>query len=393
MFLQRPLLWYLKPKDSEGSELTFPLIKFVDIKPSSMRKANSLIVLILVLCFAGCSKENEEPFRTYRMGFQNSAPRFDDINLFVQSLNIWTERADAAMITTEVPWEELLAGTDPVDYVVDNYVGLVDYYRDENFELWVYIDPQNGLDRTSDAVELVDAGKSIADADMQVLYRRFAFVMDSLLNPEHLGLALETNLIRDAAPASIYNGVKQAANDAAEEIRAYDAEVKLSISVQADHAWGKLGGGTYQGVEQDFTDFSFIEELGLSSYPYFGFDSPDEIPENYYSKIIEGKNIPVFVSEGGWSSASVTTPDRSFVSTPQIQEDYITKHGKLLDHVQATAVFQLVFTDIDVESLPPDVPENLGYFVFLGLVDETFTPKPALSAWDNLFEIPLKENP
>jgi hypothetical protein len=356
-------------------------------------RTNIQILFFLLLTLVACSSDDSKtPTRSYRMGFQNSAPRYDDFDLIIQSLLMWSERADAAMITTEVPWEELLEGTDPVDYVVDNYVGLVNYYRDENFKLWVYIDPQNGLDRTSDAVDLVAAGKSIADADMQALYRRFTFVMDSVLNPEHLGLALETNLIRDAASAAIYNGVKQAANDAAEEIRAYDADVKLSISVQVDHAWGKLGGGPFTGVSQDFIDFPFMEELGLSSYPYFGFDDPDEIPTNYYSRIIEGKTIPVFVAEGGWSSASVTTPDRSFVSSPQIQEAYIKKHGKLLDHVQATAVFQLPFTDIDIESLPPDVPENLGYFVFIGLVDETLTPKPALSAWDKLFEIPLKEN-
>lgn len=356
-----------------------------------MHRALNFIVIIVVLGVAGCSSADEKPVRSYRMGMQSSGPRYGDFDLAFQSLMIWTERADAAMITTEVPWEELINGTDPVDYVVDNYIGLVDFYRDKNFKLWIYIDPQNGLDRTSDALELQTANKSIADADMQVLYRRFAFVMDSILHPEHLGLALETNLIRDAASAAIYNGVKKAANDAAAEIRAYDADVKLSISVQVDHAWGKLVGGNYQGVAQDFTDFPFIEELGLSSYPYFGFDTPDEIPVNYYERIIEGKNIPVFVSEGGWNSASVTTPEISFVSSPELQAAYINHHAKLLNRVQAIALFQLLFTDIDLESLPPDTPDNIDYFSFLGLVDEQLEPKAALSAWDKLFEIPLRE--
>lgn len=357
-----------------------------------MNKVIKFIGIIVFLVTAGCSSENEKPVRSYRMGMQNSAPRFDNFDLFIQSLNIWTERADAAMITTEVPWEELLNGTDPIDYVVNNYDGLVDFYRNKNFKLWIYIDPQNGLDRASDALELQAVNKSIADADIQEIYRRFTFVMDSILHPDHLGLALETNLIRDAASSAIYNGVKKAANDAAAEIRAHDAAVKLSISVQVDYAWGKLGGGNYLGVGQDFTDFPFIEELGLSSYPYFGFDTPDEIPVNYYERIIEEKNIPVFISEGGWTSASVTTPDRSFVSSPELQEAYIKHHAKLLNRVQAIALFQLTFTDIDLEGLPPDVPDNIGYFAFLGLVDKQLEPKAALSAWDEQFEIPLREN-
>jgi hypothetical protein len=346
---------------------------------------------IFILTFVACSTNEQPKTRSYRMGMQNSAPRLDDFDLIIQSLTMWSTRADAAMITTEVPWEELLQGKDVEDYVNENYVALVNFYRQKGFTLWIYVDPQNGLDRTADALELQAVNKSIADADMQALYRSFAFAMNDILNPEHLGLALETNLIRVAASSAIYNGVKQAANDAAEEIRTIDATVKLSVSVQVDQAWGKLVGGIYTGIEQDFSDFPFIEELGLSSYPYFGFDSPTDIPLNYYSKLIEGKNIPVFISEGGWSSESVTTPDISFTSSPELQEAYINHHAKLLDRAKATAVFQLLFTDIDLEMLPPDVPESIQYFAHLGLVDIQLDPKPALAVWDRQFKIPLKE--
>ena len=342
----------------------------------------SYVVLASILTLGGCKKDEESISRTFRMGFQNSAPRFDNLDLFIQSLNLWTQRADAAMITTEVPWAELLAGTSVNDYVVNNYKGLVEYYRTKNLKLWVYIDPQNGLDRTTDAVDLHQAGKSIADADMQLLYKKFAVAMDSILKPDHVGLALETNLIRDAASSSIYNGVKTAANSAAQAIRAHNANVPLSISVQVDHAWGKLGGGSYTGIAQDFTDFPFIQELGLSSYPYFGFTNPTDIPLNYYSRLVEGKNIPVFVTEGGWSSASVPG---SFTSSPELQKAYIEHHAHLLNETRAEAVFQLLFTDIDVTSVPDDVPDNINYFLYLGLVDINFSIKPALQAWDKVF--------
>ncbi len=343
----------------------------------------------ILLIALSCADDEAHQHRTYKMGFQNSAPRFDDFDLIIQSLLMWSERADAAIISTEPPWEELLAGHNPVAYVVDNYKALVDYYRSKGFELWVYIDPQNGLDRTSDAAELVAAGRSIAEPEIQALYRRFVVVMDSVLNPEHLGLALETNLIRDAAPASIYNGVKQAAMDVAAEINTRDPGVKISISVQVDHAWGKLAGGPYTGIAQDFTDFPFIEELGLSSYPYFAWGVPADIPVNYYSKLVEGRNMPVFISEGGWSSESVTSGPVTFVSSPAEQRDYILHHHALLNTVNATAYFQLTFTDIDLTGLPPGISDNIRYFAFIGLVDEELQPKPALSAWDKFFNLPL----
>ncbi len=342
------------------------------------------LLLIIGLLLASCKDDEVPQTRTYYMGFQNSAPRID-IDLILQSLNIWTQRADAAMITTEVPWEELLNGTPVNDYVIDNYKDLVDFYRSKNFKLWIYIDPQNGLDRTSDALDLQAVGKSIADADMQLLYKKFTIAMDSILKPDHLGLALETNLIRDAASTAIYNGVKKAANDAAALIKVRNPNVPLSISVQVDHAWGKLVGGIYKGIATDFVDFPFLKEVGLSSYAYFGFTNPTDIPFNYYSRLMEGKTFPVFITEGGWPSASATTSNGSFTSSSEIQKTYIEHHSHLLDDVQATALFQLVFTDIDLASLPPDVPAIIELFASLGLVDTNLQAKPALSAWDDLF--------
>ncbi|NOU17498.1 MAG: hypothetical protein HOO91_08065 [Bacteroidales bacterium] len=352
------------------------------MKPIEIKRLWFFFLICSVLLFS-CSKESEKNLntRTYRMGFQSSAPRIE-FDLVIQSLHLWEQRADAAMITTEVPWDSLYNGMSPVTYVINNYKGLVDYYRTKNFKLWVYIDPANGLNRGSDALELVARHKSITQPDVQRLYRRFAFVMDSVLRPEHMGLALETNLIRGASPDSIYQGVKKAANDASIEIRAYDTHVKLSVSIQVDFAWGKLGNGTFNSIAQDFTDFPFIEELGMSSYPYFGFDKPQDIPLDYYSKLVIGKSLPVFISEGGWSSATVN----NFTGTPEKQRDYIYRHAQLLDQVNAIAVFQLTFTDIDVSALPPNVPSNITLFSYMGLVDKDFNPKPALGAWDAIFK-------
>jgi len=351
-----------------------------------------LFMLIVFVILSSCKKDEDPiPFRTYYMGFQNSAPRYDNIDIVLQALSLWTPRANAAMITTEVPWKKLLDGVTVNEYVLSEYKSLVDYYRSLDLKLWVYIDPQNGLDRTSDAVELKAANKSIADVDMQLLYQQFVIAMDSILKPDHLGLALETNLIHAAAPASIYEGVKIAANNAAAAIRLRNTTVPLSISIQAETAWNKFSGGPYAGIAKDFTDFPFIDELGISSYPYFGFDKPGDIPINYYSRLLEGKNIPVFISEGGWPTESLTTANQSFVSSQEIQRDYFIQHGKLLDEVKATAIFQLLFTDIDTDYLPTDAPENIIYFTSLGLVDKNLQPKLSLSIWDELFNRKLNK--
>jgi hypothetical protein len=360
-----------------------------------MKYRTALILVGSLIFIASCKKDDPLPIpttRTYRMGFQNSAPRFDNVNLFLQSLQIWTTRADAAIINTEVPWDSLYAGKSIPKVVLNNYKGLADYYRGKNFKLWVYIDPQNGLNRGSDAAPLVMLNKSIANDDAQKLYRRFVVVMDSILKPDHLGLALETNLIRAASTPVIYNGIKKAVNDAVVDVRAIDKNVKLSVSVQADYAWGRLlGNGTYIGIAQDFIDFPFIQELGISSYPYFDFSKPEDIPLDYYSKLIDGKTLPVFVSEGGWPSKTFTGPNQQIINGSEtIQQNYIDHQSKLLDKAQATALFQLAFTDIDATSIPANIDRNINNFIHLGLVDTSLKAKPSLSSWDGVFKRSLQ---
>ncbi len=345
------------------------------------------LVIIMLIAFS-CKKTNPATTssgnsRSYRMGFAISAP---NSQLVFQSLNMWTTRADAAIISTQIPWAVLYGGTTPEAYINQNYKDLATFYRSKNFKVWVYLDPVNGLDRTADAYDLAALGKSIAQPEPQARFARFAFLMDSLLKPDHLGLALESNAVRGLSPSNIYQGVKAATNLAASTVRAYDKTVKLSVSIQADFAWGLLNGTTYQGIDADFTDFPFIQELGISSYPYLVYNQPQDIPANYYSRLLQGHSVPIFISEGGWSSQAVS----NYPETLQKQQDYIVKQSTLLDGVNTIGYFQLTFTDFQMSFFPANTPPVISLFTHLGLVDTTLQAKPALTAWDNIYLRPLK---
>ncbi len=357
------------------------------------RRPGLIMAAVVAVLAAGisCSDDGTSPpaakppaTRSYRMGF-SGIPSRADLNLAIASIDMWSQRADAAIMSFELPWDSLLAGVSPETLVVRNEAGLANYFRYKGHELYIYLDPANGLNRAGEADALVNAGRSITEPAIQQMFRRYAVVIDSIVRPEHLGLALETNLIRGLSPAPLYAAIRQVANDAAADVRAIDPVVKLSVSVQVDWAWGRFGTHVYEGVEQDFTDFPFIQELGLSSYPFLaGFDVPEDIPGNYYSRIVQGHTIPAMVTEGGWSSATLD----SLVSSEDEQKRYIQRQATLLDNVHATAVFQLTFTDLDLVANPPPPGSILYLFARLGLVDVDLNPKAALSAWDAVFARP-----
>jgi hypothetical protein len=324
--------------------------------------------------------------RTWRMGFSPNPPRYT-VEDVLRGIDLWSTRAEVAIIHEDLPWAKLLAGVPPDTILDTDKQALVNYLRGKGLGLSFMLDLTNGLSRAEEARELVAAGRSLTEPAIRQLARDYALAVARRLQPEYLGLAAETNLIRIAAPPALYEAVRLCANDTEAALAAAGATVRRFISVQVETAWGRLGAlpGAYIGVEQDFTDFAFLQALGLSSYPYLGYALPEDLPADYYGRLRGTRTLPVIVTEGGWASASLGAVS----SSPQIQARYIDRHAGLLDSVGAVAYFQLQFADVDLAALPPPVPPNLPLFGSIGLADSQFNAKPALARWDALQRRPL----
>jgi hypothetical protein len=322
------------------------------------------------------------PARSWRMGFALTLPRPDPA-LIVPSLQLQLAHSDAAIISMELPWDSLLAGRPADSLVIRNVLPLAEAYRASGKRIVVMLDPANGLDRAGEAEPLVRAGRSIFEPAIQRMYRDYALAIDARIQPDWLGLALETNLIR--ALQGPYLAIVQMANDASADLRRQDPYMRLLISVQAETAWGRIPAtGGYVGVDADLADFAFTQALGISSYPYLGgFVEPEDIPLDYYARLRGNRTLPVLVTEGGWSSATAA----GTVFSPAQQARYVRRQALLLQRAGAVAAFQLTFTDLDLTAWPA----ALAPFAHLGLVDSVLAPKPALGAWDSVLARPLAQ--
>ncbi len=323
--------------------------------------------------------------RPFLMGFSAIPPRMDAA-IVVPAINLWAQRADAAIIHASPPWAAMLGGVAPAVAVDDVQVPLASYFRAKGLALVFTVDATDGLNRAAEAPELVTLGRSVTDTLVQRLYREWVYAVADKLRPEYLGLVAETNLIKAAAPDSVYQALVVMANAVASQIRDSALPSQLYVSVQVETAWGRLTpGGADQGIAQDLRDFPFVQAIGLSSYPYLGgFAVPEDLPINYYSRLVAGTFLPVLVVEGGWPSITVG----SVVSSPAVQARYITRQLALLDAAHARAVFQLTFYDLDLTgvTLPPG--SILPLFTHLGLADSAMHAKRALATWDGAFARP-----
>jgi hypothetical protein len=316
------------------------------------------------------------------MGFSPIPPRLSTAEV-LRTADEMSRHADAALMVLDIPWAALLADTSATLLVRKDQLQLARLLTQRGVPLVVQLEPANGLDRGAEAAALVALGRSISEPAVQRVYREYVAAFDSIVRPDYLVIAVETNLIRAASKPSVYAALVAMSNAAAAERRAAGSTTKLMVSVQVDVAWGRLpgGDGSFVGIARDRTDFPFVDVLGLSSYPYLaGFRTPEEIPLDYYSRITADAPLPMLVTEGGWSSGSVP----NVTSSPDLQARYIRRQMQLADAAKLIGVFQITFTDLDVSTfnLPPG--SILPLFAQLGLVNASYRPKPALAVWDSV---------
>ena len=349
------------------------------------------VILVTTLgAFAACGDGSGPGLtpRTYLMGFSAIPPRFDSSTAnLIAAINNWIPHADAAIMHVSPPWAAMLGGATPDSAVRTVELPLAQYYRAKGLDIVFTVDATDGLNRVAEAPELVAAARSITDTMVQRLYREWVYAVATRIQPEYLGLAAETNLIRALAPDSVYQAVRIMANAVAAQIQAASLPSKLYVSVQVETAWGRLPPGPYVGIAQDLTDFPFVAAIGLSSYPYLGgFAEPESLPLDYYSRIKQGTTLPVLVVEGGWASVSLDT----IVSSRAEQARYIDRQEQLLDSAKAKGVFQLTFYDLDLSNNPPPPGSILPLFTHLGLADSEMHAKPALAVWDRILRRPYQ---
>ena len=345
------------------------------------------LAAVAISCSNGAAPDSA--VRTYRLGFSATPPRLTTESV-IQTINTWEPHADIALINQGVPWHALLNDTSAAELVRRDLKDLAVHYHGRGMPLIVEIDVTDGLARDREAPDLVALGRSISEPAVQQKYREYLAAVDSILHPEYLGLAMEVNLIRAIAPASVYAAVVTMSAGGENTLVAQNSAATRFVSVQVETAWGRLPDvGHFVGIDTERADFPYIKALGLSSYPYLaGFANPNDVPIDYYARLNSSSApaLPMLVVEGGWSSGSVP----GVTSSPQLQAQWIKRQMEIADRGALVAVTQISFTDLDLSSYPAPPGSILSLFGLLGLVDVDFNPKPSLAEWDRAFARQLR---
>jgi hypothetical protein len=306
-----------------------------------MRRHHVIGPLLAVL--VGCSGEtpagpspgapppSAQP-RTYAMGWGLQPPKPTEESIIATAMAM-SQVAEFGIIQQAVPWARLFAGA-TIEEMVAETKGLADFLRALGLQIVFLVDPLDGLNRTLEPPELVEAGRSI-------------------LEPE----------IRAIAPSA-----------------------QVFVSFQVDDAWNLFPLPPPQIDHFALIGDFDIDALGLSSYPVFVWETADQIPDTYFSRFRDATDLPLILVEGGWSSEDVG----GVQGTLEEQAAFFRRFEELLDGVEAPLWVMLIFADFDVASfgLPPDREASLSNFAFMGIVDSDLRRKPSFGEWERIFERP-----
>lgn len=361
------------------------------------RRSGSAVLLSLLLLTAlgacgGAIPQVESPPstappapRTFAMGWAPTPVEPTPASV-IATAEAMAPVSEFAILQQPVPWARLFAG-ESLSSLLDEQLQFVDFLRRRGMEIVWLVDPLDGLDRTRETPELVAAGRSLLEPPIRSLHEQWVLEIARRIQPVYLGLASEINTLGAHGNPGLYAEVVDLVNTLTPRIHLINPNIRVFVSFQVEDAWQLFP--FPPSLLDHFSliaDFD-IDALGLSSYPVFAFNTPADIPGNYFARFAQATSLPLILVEGGWNSEDV--PPLSS-ATPQEQAAFFRRFEQLLDDVEAELWVMLFFADINVAAfgLPPEQEAVLANFAFMGIVDQTLAPKPAFAVWERIFSRP-----
>jgi len=155
--------------------------------------------------------------------------------------------------------------------------------------------PGEGLKYMVDAPEGVEA--SLADEQFRILYIMEARSIADEFHPEYMSLGNEINDYFILNPDE-YNQYLRLFDDSYAAIKEVSPETKVFVVLSYTH----LIDNDQWSMIEDFDDRADL--IGLTTYPWHHFESPEDIDSDYYSRIKQYTDKPIAFTEIGWTSSA-----------------------------------------------------------------------------------------
>jgi len=367
------------------------------LRPKFSNKSLPLLCLLVlaavavVACRGGEADEAERQgqegsgTRTFEMGF-SSWPGEPTEEAYEQTFELAGEYGELILIERAPPWTEFSPGSTISEETVAITREEKRLAEEYGVDLFVAIDPTDPMDRGRLAnlpENLADA--TFADPDVRLAFIAYAKFLALNLKPEYMALGVEVNMYFGRNPEDFPNFLSL-------YFEAYDAVKTLSPSTlifptfQLEDLAGELPSDE-ERVSRWYLIQQFEPKLDLvavSTYPSFAFDSPSDMPDDYYKQLRAASSKPIAIAEMGYSSGE----GRHGINrgTEAEQEAFLWRVLRDADSLGMAFVVWFAGCDPAYATEPPyDLLRHIG------LRRADGSEKPAWGAWTYYAAKELKE--
>lgn len=299
-----------------------------------------------------------------------------------------------------IPWDEALNGTELPKNLLDNWnwrksktptgakvfvsITPLDFSRANIAPYW---------SNAGDNQPLPDSWKNkrLNDPDVKKAYLAYAKQAADYFHPQYMAIGIEANMLAIKNPGMWQDFLELNAYVYSELKKAYP---NMLVFDTIQYEWLKgiepeSKGKSSEQVAAVKEMLKSSDAIALSTYHYGVYHNPVTADYFAFARSLDA-NKPMIISEAGILSMDTQVAGTLLKANEDDQKQFLAMllKGATDEHMLFFNYFLAIDYDKLLSKLPTSVQEVARAWAHVGMEDQNYTPKPALSLWDEYLKLP-----
>ena len=278
------------------------------------------IAVFLTACGGGGAKEvapaetSDRPARTFLLGV-SSLPADSGEDAYRDAFKLADRAGELVLIQRAPPWSDFVPGATISDRTERLTRLEKDLAKENNLKLFLAVDPTEPSDRGRLAGLPDDLrGKDFSDSRIRAAFIGYAKYLALNYRPAYMALGVEVDMFYDRRGDGAFRNLLSLYFEAYNAVKSVSSGTLVFPTFQYENMLGLLHSS--EGTQAAWVLVSRFEPkidlLAVSSFPGMVFESPEAMPEFYYSALNNRTDHPIGFASIGWSSSKGAGQDSQY---------------------------------------------------------------------------------
>ncbi len=362
--------------------------------------------LILIVLMAGCTEPTEPPItppdqnqpdqntpinptdqnqpldsRGFLMGTVPIPPQPLTNEGWINTFALLSDNAEIVLHHSAIDWNKFIENSisprsadKTPNLEQTNFIALM--AKQNNLKTFIVIDPLQSNREELDAKAFGQAGLKFEDRSVPQAFRNYAVRIAQDYKPAYMGIGSEVNTYMLNHPQDT-QFLTYTLRDIISEVKRESPNTIVTATFQYESLVGKADGQSQWNLLSQVEPY--VDAVSITTYPSLFFETPDQIPADYYAQLKEHTQKPIISAESGWPSGG----DAQYHGSPENQKRFVERLPQLTKDLSPKLWIWWFLHDWSGEGYP-------DFFKTMGLRTSTGEEKPVWTAWQQIQKAPVQ---